>query len=966
MPSFFKQYKNHFDLWGGPKGLLECQLGAYWAVWAHFTRTDKPAIVSLPIGTGRAALMMALSFGFEAERVLVVTPVRLLRNEIAEEFKTLNVLRRVGALSGSIPDPAVFPNESKLSTPNDWNRLKDYDVVIATPKTTSPREKNVCNPPLNLFDLIFLDEAHHAPAPTWAAILEAFKGTKCVLLTSTPYRRDKRTVNAPLIYHYPISRALKKGIYHRVTYHPVRCGGTGDCDPTLCSRAKEVWKDEGKSSKLLIHTNRIKHVSDLVKLYGSSGLKVDAVTSAKSWKANQATIKALRNGNLDGIVCAGMMGEGLALPEMKIAVLHSAPRSLPFTLQVVGRVPQFLGEPVGDSHLLADPEEVSSEMHKLHVSEHGWRDIIPELAEIVEGAPSESVVVESEFGTTEPIIEEKNINPVHLKPYFSVRIYRVVPGEIDLNAQIYQEKWPENVNIYFWKSGFLDNTLMLITGTREEPAWAKGTGIENLRYDLHIFYYNKEKHLLFEATTSEKIARRVHLAIVGDKASLLSPIEVSRLLHLGGDYFTVGMRNVVGFAPALPTYMTFAGIEVQAAIRPTHGRTFALGHALRRLSEDEVRGVSVLRGGVWAIKRDNVNEFRKWCDRLADELRQPLKYGPLRLAFSRDIEKLEEQPLAVHLDPLLLRTELHIKTVERISVEGDIVPYMEIEGYRRETGELECEFCFNSEKPGIKLLYSLAAGRVWQRLDPRDLYIELGDEFEGNLQYYLEKFPPILVMPEGGVIINRQRWEPMQTPGPLPAECFNSQDWTSCDITCEDKGEKEGFVNIQDWLEDKLKGEISEKGFIIKDHGKGEIADFVLIEPKEKKIAFYHCKAMKSAAPGANVADAYDVLGQACRNGQWILLPALMEELCHRLEKRKNSYIIPKDRNENLKEVADSFRCNEWHYQVVVVQPGFDCKTIAEDVTTKVHSLLVSTYELLTACHADFAVWGSAKSPPML
>ena len=986
MAPFFARNRNQFNLGGE---FLECQHGAYWGVCAHFTMADEPALVSLPIGTGRTALMMALSFGYEAKRVLVVTPLRLLRDQIADEFKTLRPLKNIGAVDNSIEVPKVFSNKRRLTTIDDWNKLREYDVVVATPRTVSPYEKDVCNPPVDLFDLIFLDEAHHAPAPTWAAILEAFKKTKCILLTSTPYRRDKRTVNAHLVYWYPITRAIDKDIYRPVIYHPVACNGTDSCDQVLCQKAVELLNSQkgNVKPKLLIQTNRLKFVDGLIDLYKAQGLTVEAVTSAKSWKANRATLAALKKGDLDGVVCAGMMGEGLCLPELKIAVLHSAPRSLPFTLQVVGRVPPPLKDavppvlkdavppPLKDAvppvlkdavtrgHLLSATDGVNSVMNYLYVSDPGWGEFIPDLAELVIGAPSTRVRFESLYAVIESVAEKRDINPEHLKPYFSVHIYRVFPGEINLNAIINQEDWPESVNIYFYKSGLYDNTLMVITGTQEEPSWAKGTGIENLRFDLHIFYYNSEKNLFFQATTSEKIARRIRLAIMSTGASLISPSEVLQLLHLGGQYFTVGLRNVVGFGPAQPSYMTLAGMEVQAAVRPSYGRTFALGHALRRLSEDEVRGVSILKGGVWAVKRDNVDEFRKWCDNLAEELRQPPQRDPLQLAFSHNIEKLEDQPLAVQLDRSLLRADWQIETDEAVPVKGDMIPSMEITKFDKDNGRLTCEFCFNSEKPGIKLLYSPTADKVWQKLDDRDLKVKLEfspqHEFEGDLQYYLEEYPPMLIMPESGVIINQQRWEPLHMPGPLPEECFSSRKWSGCDRTCEDGIPAGDQKNIHDWLEETLKGGISDKAIIIKDHGTGEIADFVVIEPEEKRISFYHCKAMKSAAPAANVTDAYEVLGQACRNSQWILLPALMEELYNRVETRSYSRVIPKDRIAALEEAADSFHCNEWSYQVVVVQPGFHCEKIKQDTTSKIHSLFVSTYELLTACHADFAVWGS-------
>src|ERR1035441_1868865 len=188
MPSFFETHHNQFDPWGtnaSGKGMRNCQLGAYWAVWSHFTSTTKPALVSLPTGAGKTALMMALAFGLKASRVLIITPAATLRDQTAEKFRDLDDLKTAGAIAGTVPSPVVLSNAQQLGTRKAWLELQSADVVVATPKTTSPSEPRIYAPPKGIFDLLFIDEAHHAPAPTWAAILRAFGDVRCVLLTAT-------------------------------------------------------------------------------------------------------------------------------------------------------------------------------------------------------------------------------------------------------------------------------------------------------------------------------------------------------------------------------------------------------------------------------------------------------------------------------------------------------------------------------------------------------------------------------------------------------------------------------------------------------------------------------------------------------------------------------------------------------------------------------------------------------------
>ncbi len=965
--SYFQENRSRFNLLGGldnEKGFRRCQLGAYWAVKAHFTATDEPALVSLPTGAGKTALMMALAFGFEARRVLIITPAEVIREQIANEFRSLHILKEIGVVNNNIQGPKVLSNKRRLDSHKKWRALTKYDVVTATPSTTSPEVTNLHTVPPDIFDLLFLDEAHHVTAPTWAAILEAFKKRKCVLLTATPFRRDERVIRAPLIYHYPIGKAIDDEIYKPVKYHSVERGGNWlTRDKNLCEKAREILdkeRKEEKEPKLLIRADRVEWAERLVDLYNSNEFNVRAVDYTKSLRENQEAIQALREGEIDGLVCVGMLGEGLDVPDLKIAVLHAAPRSLPFTLQVVGRVSRSSSQ-LGRGHLISVPEEVYGEMRKLHRENADWSRLIPTLANKAVEKISGMRRFWSTYVFEELGIKELYINPEELKPFFSTHIYRVESDDISLTAELKEEEWPENVNIYL-RELLPYNLVVLVTGIQQEPTWARATGIQNIQFDLHIFYYKEDEKLLFEATTFEKIGDKIRSTIAGDTVSLIDSEDIARLTKESNDFRTLGLKNITGRKPAQPSYKTLMGEEVQSALRPTDERNFGLGHVVEKLS-GETRGISTEQRRVWAIRRRNIPEFRKWCDKLAVDLKEDPNYNLLKLAFPRTIEKLYDEPMAIYLHHSLLNAIVHTETIEPEPIEGDIIPHMRFGELDRKKGELPCEFRFHSDEtiPGIKLVYT-ASKEPWKINDSRDLLIRLEfsdtDTSEKNLLQYLKEYPPTLVMPRGGVITNQQLWIPMRRAGRLPSGCLVPVDWDGCDKKVEIGEPEIGKKNIHDWLEEELKRPKHKNAVIIKDHGTGEIADFITIRSRSKKrlITFYHCKAMKSVAPADNVIDSYEVLGQACRNGGWVLSQRLMRELCNRTQNSRKSSILKGDVMQ-LKWFTDGFKCNEWKYRVVVVQPGFKCSKIAG--SPKVCSLFVSAYEWLAARNAELKVWGA-------
>lgn len=73
-------------------------------------------------------------------------------------------------------------------------------------------------------------------------------------------------------------------------------------------------------------------------------LRLSIITGDKSLRYAKKVIEQLENGELDGIICVNMLGEGFNFPQLKIAAIHSPHRSLSVTLQFVGRFARTVGE----------------------------------------------------------------------------------------------------------------------------------------------------------------------------------------------------------------------------------------------------------------------------------------------------------------------------------------------------------------------------------------------------------------------------------------------------------------------------------------------------------------------------------------------------------------------------------------------------------------------------------------------
>ncbi|MFY1960345.1 DEAD/DEAH box helicase family protein [Achromobacter xylosoxidans] len=146
-------------------GFRPGQLGALHSVAAHFSVYDEPAIVSLPTGYGKTAVIMALPFLLCSNRVLVVEPTDVLRRQTSAHFGELSTLRKLKVLPAEAGNPHVHPQKGRPLSADEWLAFKTFDVVVSTPASTSPVLEPVS--PADLFDLIIFDEAHHAPADTF-------------------------------------------------------------------------------------------------------------------------------------------------------------------------------------------------------------------------------------------------------------------------------------------------------------------------------------------------------------------------------------------------------------------------------------------------------------------------------------------------------------------------------------------------------------------------------------------------------------------------------------------------------------------------------------------------------------------------------------------------------------------------------------------------------------------------------
>lgn len=142
---------------------------------------------------------------------------------------------------------------------------------------------------------------------------------------------------------------------------------------------------------------------------------------------------------------------------------------------------------------------------------------------------------------------------------------------------------------------------------------------------------------------------------------------------------------------------------------------------------------------------------------------------------------------------------------------------------------------------------------------------------EMRLSDWLNDASLILTLNDDRIIQGNLLYRPTWEKEPFERSALTSTDWTGTELNIESQTKQRRRNSIQFRAIDELKSEADPWDIILDDDGPGEIADVVAmrIDDNGLLIRFVHCKYSHGEAPGARVADLYEVCGQAQKSVMW-------------------------------------------------------------------------------------------------
>jgi len=357
--------------------LLEPQRHGWLRIRNYFSsdqsESNAPALVIIPTGCGKTGLMAITPFGVARGRVLVVTPGVVVNEGVLESLDSSspdNFWLKYNVLFNGYDLPAVVRFRSDLPD----SPLHMADMVVANIQQTMSRNRGslVNRVAPDFFDMIIVDEGHHAPAESWRYLFQYFSEAKKVLVTGTPFRGDGISIYGNVAYEYTLGQAMRAGLVKRIIeqkHIDERLEFTVDgmdsrlsLDEVLeikdqewvnrsvayspeCTRQVvieslkllEEKRRTGTPHKILASACSIAHAEQIRDIYEQEGSKATVVHSTLNDETRASSVRDFEQDRYQVIVHVNMLGEGYDHPNISIVAMFKPYRSLNQYVQFAGR-----------------------------------------------------------------------------------------------------------------------------------------------------------------------------------------------------------------------------------------------------------------------------------------------------------------------------------------------------------------------------------------------------------------------------------------------------------------------------------------------------------------------------------------------------------------------------------------------------------------------------------------------------
>lgn len=316
------------------------------AVDDAFNAIDKHSntIVVAPTGAGKTIMMSALigrRFK-DGKKILVMQHRDELVNQNKSKFERINPYITTSIVNGAV-------------------KCWDGDAVFSMVQTIS-RDRNLRD--RVVFDMIVIDESHHAAADTYKKVINAVKkdnpSVEIAGFTATPNRGDGkglRSIFNNCAHQIEITTLIREGFLVAPKTYVIDCGvrdqlenvtrrgNDFDMDEVEAIMNRKVindavvekWMEKAGDRKTVVFCSTVTHAEDLLEVFLEAGVEAAMVVGTTPKDKRAETLDSLSRGSLQVVVNVAVLTEGFDAPQVACIVLTRPCSQKGTMVQMIGR-----------------------------------------------------------------------------------------------------------------------------------------------------------------------------------------------------------------------------------------------------------------------------------------------------------------------------------------------------------------------------------------------------------------------------------------------------------------------------------------------------------------------------------------------------------------------------------------------------------------------------------------------------
>lgn len=311
--------------------------------------TFRSVMFQMPTGTGKTRMFSSIIKDLHDYGAKLREPVKILILAHREEL--------ISQISESIGKKYRIAH-GKIKARHDEEQ--HYPTQIASVQTLSRRIEKWKH---KAFDLIIIDEAHHALAKTYRDIYNEFPNAKLLGVTATPYRLNAEPFPPMfdvLVQSKSIYQFIKEGFLCDYEYYSIKPTSftqqlintiprdfSGDYDEQemikLLDNKKiranifETYEKYAKGKKGIVYTINKAHNQHVYEIYKQNGYSTAVIDSETPPDKRKEIVQQFKSGAITILCNVNIFSEGFDCPDVEFIQLARPTLSLSMYLQQVGR-----------------------------------------------------------------------------------------------------------------------------------------------------------------------------------------------------------------------------------------------------------------------------------------------------------------------------------------------------------------------------------------------------------------------------------------------------------------------------------------------------------------------------------------------------------------------------------------------------------------------------------------------------